>query len=210
MRVAIYSRASINDVPSSIDQQIQHMKAIILRNGWKTVKVYRDLFTMPGSDLPEHRQMLLDAKQHCFDILFFWTLEQLSHQNARRTMLLLDKLHRLGIGFCSYTEPHLDSCHDLKEVVPSVIATLMHQDSIYIGQKTRIGLQRQRKTQTRGPHGRLGPGRPDANFDQDLAKSLRLKKYSYADIAVNCGVSTSTIFRFFHTKVSGKKQKGTT
>lgn len=208
MRGAIYSRVSAKDSPKDADQEIQQMQAMAFQNGCKTVRVYRDSIAIPGAEQPDYRQMLLDAKQHHFDVLYFWALKQLSHQNATRTMTLLHQLSRWGIEFFSYTEPHLNSCHASKEVVTSIIATLLQQDSVYIGEQTRKGLERQRKTHKRGPKGQLGPGRPPVKFDQEVVRNLRSgsKPMSYGAIASLCGVSKATIYRFFQEIEAAKKE----
>jgi DNA invertase Pin-like site-specific DNA recombinase len=136
----------------------------------------------------------------------FWALEQLSRQNAGHAVQLLDKLSRWSIGFCSYTEQHLDSCHILKETVTSILATLVHQNSVYLSEQTRVGIERQQKTKKRGPSGRLGPGRPPVEFDKEKAIDLRSKKRSYDTIAAICGVSKATISRFFKQKRQQEKE----
>jgi DNA invertase Pin-like site-specific DNA recombinase len=141
--------------------------------------------------------MLLDAKQHHFDALIFWTLNQLTRQNANNTILLLHKLSCWNVGFCSYTERHLDSCHTSRETVFAIIALLVEQNSVYIGEKTRIGIEKQQQMHTPGPNGRFGPGRPPAVFDQERAQELRARGKSYTTIATVCGVSKATISRYF-------------
>jgi site-specific DNA recombinase len=197
MRVAIYSCAASKDDPHIAEEQIQHLQTIAHQENWEIVCVYRDLVAVPGADRPAYQKMLFDAKQHRFDALFFWALDQLSRQNASNTMLLLHKLSRWEIGFYSCTEKHLDSCHASKDAVTSIIATLVRQNRVYIGEQTRVGIERQKKTQKPGPKGRTGPGRPPITFDQKQATALRLKGKSYTAIASLCGVSKATICRFF-------------
>jgi len=201
MRVAIYSCTPIKDDPHIAETQIQRMEELVLRYGWRTTHIYRDLVTSPGAERDAYKKMLLDAKQHHFDVLIFWALNQLTRQNANNTILLLHKLSCWKIGFRSYTERHLDSCQASPQAVPSIIAILVEQNSIYISEKTRIGIEKQRQTQTPGPKGRLGPGRPPAVFDQERAQELRAKGKSYTIIATVCGVSKATISRFFKSSV---------
>lgn len=197
MRVAIYSCAASKDDPHIAEDQIRHLQMIVRQEGWEIAHVYRDLVTTPGADRPAYQKMLIDAKQHRFDALYFWALDQLSRQNASNTILLLHKLSRWEIGFYSYAEKHLDSCHASKDTVTSIIATLVRQNRVYIGEQTRVGIERQKKTQKPGPKGQIGPGRPPITFDQKQAIALRLKGKSYTAIASLCGVSKATICRFF-------------
>jgi len=197
MRVAIYSCTPIKDDPHIAETQIQRMEELVLRYGWRTTHIYRDLVTSPGAERDAYKKMLLDAKQHHFDVLIFWALNQLTRQNANNTILLLHKLSCWKIGFCSYTERHLDSCHTSMQTITAILAMLVEQNSIYIGEQTRIGIEKQRQAQTPGPKGRFGPGRPPAVFDQKRAQDLRSKGKSYTTIAAVCGVSKATISRFF-------------
>jgi site-specific DNA recombinase len=178
------------------EKQLQKMQACVARNGWKTVHVYRDTAPVVKKDRPAFRKMMKDAQQHRFDRLLFWSLDQLQH-GARKTTLLLNNLSSWGIGFCSCTEPHINTCHERKDTVIAVLASLAQQDSAHISERTRAGLERQQITRKPGPHGRLGPGRPPVEFNQERAKALRAKNKSYDQIAMACGISKATIQRFF-------------
>lgn len=199
MRVSIYILTSMEDDPQVPKGQIDLLRAMVVRDGWELVHVYHDIVSALKSDRPAYQQMLDDARNHRFDVLMFWALEQLSQYGAGSTALLLNKLSTWGIGFCSYTEQHLDSCHTLKDAVSSIISSIAQQENIHISTRTRVGLAQQKRTGKRGPKGRLGPGRPPIKFDQKRAQALRAAKTSYADIAAACGVSAATIRRFFES-----------
>lgn len=72
---------------------------------------------------------------------------------------------------------------------------------------TKAGLERQRLAKKPGPHGRLGPGRPAANFDRDKARALKAKRTSYAKIAKACKVSKATIARFFKKEEASRNRE---
>ncbi len=196
---SVYFRSLPGQNPEEVKQILQEMNTLILQNGWQPLCVYCDAGPIHKAHLPAYEQMLSDASQHHFDILVFWSLSGFSQQNTAKTVFLLHRLSCWGIRFCSYTEPHLNTCNDLKDTVTSLLASLAQQDSFYISHQTRAGLEEQRQTNKPGSKGYLGPGRPAVVFDKKLALSLRNqeKKMSYQDIAEKCGVSKATIFRFF-------------
>lgn len=197
MRLAIYVHVPEKDGPGGAQDQIEKMQAMAARDGWEVAAVYSDIVS-PGEELrPHYLQMISDAEQHLFDALFFWTLESLSPHNAGQTLSLLHRFSEWGICFCSYKEHHLNTCHILRDPVISIIATLAHQDRVYIGHRTRIGLAKQQQTKRPGATGRTGPGRPKKKFDEEKARALHAAHASYAQIVAACGVSKATISRFF-------------
>jgi DNA invertase Pin-like site-specific DNA recombinase len=196
---SVYFRKSPSLNPKKAEEHLQQMNALITQNGWHAFRVYCDTEQLSKPHLPAYEQMLSDAAKHRFDILVFWSLSGLSQQNTAKTVLLLHRLSSWGVRFCSYTEPHLNTCNNLKDTVTSLLATLAQQNSFYISHRTRAGLEDQRQTNKPGSKGYFGPGRPAVVFDEKLALSLRSqkKKMSYQSIAEKCGVSKATIFRFF-------------
>jgi len=196
MRVAIYLYVSEKEGLRAAESQLLQLKAMAARDGWEVTHVYHDDDSSTDKTRPEFQQMLADAKQHCFDVLLFRNLKSLSQHGAGTTLALLNRLIKWGIGFCSYEEQHLNTCHYLKDAVLSLIATLAQQDGVYIGHRTRMGLARQQQTQKPGSAGRLGPGRPRARFDREKAKILYAGHASYEQIAEACGTSKATICRF--------------
>ena len=201
IRASIYIYSFPENGPNTTAHQLQRLRAQAIQEKWEILHVYSDTKSTVGSARPSFEQMLMDAKRHRFDVLLFWSLAQLSQQNTFKSMSLLHQLSFWDICFYSYTEPKLNTCHAHKDIVISIIDTMLKQNQLFLGQRTRDGLKQQQRALTTGPHGRLGPGRPPALFDLELAKTLRTKKdYSYAQIAETCGVSKATICRFFKTQ----------
>ena len=71
------------------------------------------------------------------------------------------------------------------------------QDSQRLSEATKAGLARQRLAGTPGPKGYLAPGRPPVEFDAALADSMHAAGASQDKIAKQCGVSKTTIWRYF-------------
>lgn len=64
-------------------------------------------------------------------------------------------------------------------------------------QRTKAGMEEQRSTGRPGPKGYTRAGRPRVEFDKEKAIALAAAGISYGQIALGCGVSKSTVQRFF-------------
>lgn len=197
MRAAIYLYVSKKEGLQMAELRLLQMKATALRDGWEIYRTYCDIGPHAREKRVEYEKMISDAEHRCFDVLLFWSLENLSFKNTSQTLALLQQLTEWGISFCSYKEQHLNTCHFLKDAVLSLITTFARQDRVYIGHQTIRGLEKQQRTQKPGAAGQLGPGRPPAKFDRGKAKKLREEKMPYDKIAKACGVSKATIARYF-------------
>jgi DNA invertase Pin-like site-specific DNA recombinase len=208
MRVAIYLRSTQHSAPEAIAQQIQFMRDLIFKNGDDFFRIYHDKGPVFGENRPAYRALLADAQHGRFEKLLFWELKQLSQQNSSKTLALLDRLSTWGIVYTSCSEPQIDSSHLLRGIILPIIGILARQDSIYISECTRTGLQRQQRQRTPGPKGNTALGRPIVEFDEERAKNLRYGKQpkTLQEIAQIVGVSKSTIHRFFATGRKSKKQ----
>jgi putative DNA-invertase from lambdoid prophage Rac len=197
MRAAIYLYVSKKEGFQAAELQLLQMKATASRDGWEIYRTYCDIGLASREKRAEYEKMISDAEHRRFDVLLFWSLENLSFKNTAQTLALLQQLSKWRICFCSYKEQHLNTCHFLKDAVLSLIATFAQQDRVYIGYQTVRGLEKQRQTQKPGPAGQLGPGRPPAKFDREKAKKLHAEGVRYEKIAKACGVSKATISRYF-------------
>src|SRR5207248_6058253 len=89
--------------------------------------------------------MMLAASQKKFDVLLFWKLDRLSREGVRKTLRYLEQLDSYGVHWRSFTEPFLDSCGIMRDVVISIMATLAKQERLVLSERTKAGLQRARK-----------------------------------------------------------------
>lgn len=74
-----------------------------------------------------------------------------------------------------------------------------------LSEATKAGLERQRLRGSPGPRGYFAPGRPQAKFDQELAESLHSAGVSQKQIAQQCGVSKTTIWRYFQKMLPSQR-----
>jgi transcriptional regulator with AAA-type ATPase domain len=82
---------------------------------------------------------------------------------------------------------------------------LPRQQRKNLSEATKAGLERQRLHGSPGPGGYFAPGRPQAKFDHELAESLRSAGLSQKQIAEKCGVSKTTIWRYFQKMLPNQR-----
>jgi len=195
MKAGIYLRILGSGARHVGQEQAVQLTKLVHRQKWSVVKIYQEPPGGMSKKRPEHCQMLADAEKGRFQVLVFWSLEQLSRHGAISTLRVLNRLSSCGVGFRSFSEPDFDTSGLYKELVVSILAGLWRQQSVFESDQTKVGLQRQKRTMRPGPGGRLGPGRPPVSIDLERAKSMRALGRPYRAIGEALGVSPSTIYR---------------
>jgi DNA invertase Pin-like site-specific DNA recombinase len=137
--------------------------------------------------------MFADASKRRFDLVLFWSLDRLSREGVLETLQHLQRLTAYGVGWRSYTEQFLDSVRPFRDAVLAILATLAKQERIRIGERTRAGLDIARVK------GRK-LGRPKVAVDPVQVGKPRAEGFSFAKIAQQLGVSTSSVFRAVNTR----------
>jgi DNA invertase Pin-like site-specific DNA recombinase len=200
MKVGIYLRVLGPSAREASRNQARQLTKLAHRQNWTVVKIYQEPLSGQSKKQVEHCQMLADAEKGRFQVLLFWSLNQLCRQGAISTLRVLYRLSSCGVAFRSFSEPDFDTSGPHSDLVLSILTGLWRQQSIYESDQTKIGLQRQKRTKQPGPNGRFGPGRPPVSIDLELAKSMRTKGESYRAIGQALGVSPSTIYRLLERK----------
>jgi DNA invertase Pin-like site-specific DNA recombinase len=209
MRAVIYLHVFKGDDIQHTADQFDWLFNYVKLQKWQLVHTYRDALTGKKKDRTAYQQMLAGAAQHKFDVLVFWSLDQLSREGIMPTITLLQKLAAWDIGYRSFTEPHLDSLGPHHETLIGLLATLSKQDKVR-SESTRIGLKRMRANNQPGPKGFYAPGRPPARVNLKKAKRLRAEGLSYEKIAVLCGTSKATLYRSLNPpdEIARKQKNG--
>ena len=93
-----------------------------------------------------------------------------------------------GVAFESYTEAHFRTTGPAGELMLAIAACIAKQERIRLSERTVAGLERARK------HGRIG-GRPRVITDRHKVAKLRAAGKSLGEIAVEMGLSKTTVAR---------------
>ena len=84
-----------------------------------------------------------DAAKKKFDLVLFWALDRLTREGMIATIFHLQRLTSYGIGFHSYTEPHLATDNELlRNVLLAVLSSLAKVEAQKISDRTRAGMAR--------------------------------------------------------------------
>jgi DNA invertase Pin-like site-specific DNA recombinase len=193
VKIALYSRVSTRDKGQDTENQLAQLREFAAKQNWQTFAEYVDHASGSKSDREQFQAMFADASKRKFDLVLFWSLDRLFREGVLETLQHLQRLTAYGVGWRSYTEQFLDSVGPFRDAVLAILATLAKQERIRIGERTRAGLDIARAK------GRK-LGRPSVAVDLEQVRKLRAEGLSFAKIALQLGVSMSSVFRAVNTK----------
>src|SRR5215813_6602594 len=103
-----------------------------------------------------------NAHKRKFDCVLFWALDRFTREGMVPTIMHLQRLASCGVGFHSYTEPHLATDNELvRDILLALLASLAKQEAKRMSERVKAGMAR---AKAQGKH----LGRP--------AISLKLKQ----------------------------------
>jgi DNA invertase Pin-like site-specific DNA recombinase len=185
MRIGIYCWVSTDKQENG--NQLDQLREFAAKQGWTVALEFVDTVTGSGKlKRPQFEKMMLAASQRQFDLLLFWKLDRLSREGVRKTLKYLEQLDSWGVAWRSFTEPYLDSCGVMRDVVISIMATLAQQERISISERTRAGLQRAVKA------GKV-LGRREVAVDVQKARRLQREGLGLRGVAKKLGCSVNTL-----------------
>src|SRR5438309_4274182 len=187
-QIAIYGRVSTDDGRQDATNQLIELREFADRSGWEIVHEYVDKASGKTAERPQFRRMFEDAAKRRFDLVLFWALDRLSREGVSETLNHLNRLSDYGVDWRSYQESYLDSCGPFKDVVVSLMATLVKQERLRISDRTKAGLNRARR------QGKV-LGRPRVAVDLRKVRELRAAGMGLRGIAEKTGWSLSSIMR---------------
>ena len=183
---------SAQDDGQDAENHLTHLRQFSATQNWDVAAEYIDHENGSCTDRAEFRRLLNDAAHGRFDVVLFWSLDRFTREGALETIKYLDQFSSYGIGYRSFTEPHLDSCGMFKDEIVAILGTIAKQERVRICEHVRAGLSRARAEGTRS--GRP-IGRPRVEFRRDDAIELRRAGLSWRQIARKLGVGVTTVRR---------------
>ena len=148
LRVALYARCSTNEDKQDTDTQLLQLRESADRRGWQVVSEYVDYASGGKSrkQRPQFDQMLKDASQRRFDVLYFWRLDRFSREGIEKTIHYLKLLDGWGVKFKSHTEEYLDTDNELiSHILLGVLSYFAKLQREQISENTKAGIERARK-----------------------------------------------------------------
>jgi DNA invertase Pin-like site-specific DNA recombinase len=189
-RVAIYARVSTDKKGQDPENQLQQLRTWCGRMDYEVVREYVEHESGgKGADQrPQCARLFTDAAKREFDMVLVWALDRFSRNGLTSTVVDLQRLSSHGVGFHSYSEPHLSTDNELvRDVLLAVLASLAKLERQKISERTKAGLERAR---ARGK--RLGRAPFSAYNRAKLRMALDTGKPWHA-VSMTTGIPYSTV-----------------
>lgn len=193
MRIAIYARVSTDDKGQDPENQLRELRAWCASAGHQIVHEYIDHESgRKGADKRKQFAALFDdAAKRKFDCVLFWALDRFSREGMVPTIMHLQRLSSYGVGFHSYTEPHLATDNELvRNILLALLASLGKLEAQKLSDRTRAGMARAKASGKR-----IGRPSIDARLRQRIATMAANGKSPYA-IGKQLGVDRHTAAKY--------------
>jgi len=193
MRIAVYARVSTDDKGQDPENQLRQLRQWCANAGHEIVHEYIDKESgRKGTHGRKHFAALLeDAHKRKFDSVLFWSLDRFSREGMVPTILHLQHLTAAGVGFHSYTEPHLATDNELvRNILLSVLSSLAKVEAQKISERTRAGMAKARAT---GKH--IGRSSISPKLQKRIAERVAAGETPYK-IAKDLGIDRHTAAKY--------------
>jgi DNA invertase Pin-like site-specific DNA recombinase len=145
MRVAIYVRVSTDDKGQNPENQLRQLREWCARAGHEIVHEYIDRESgRKGLNGRKQFAALFDAAHRReFDCVLFWALDRFTREGMVPTIMHLQRLASCGVGFHSFTEPHLATDNELvRNILLALLASLAKVESQKFSERILAGMAR--------------------------------------------------------------------
>jgi len=145
MRIAIYARVSTDDKGQNPENQLIQLRQWCAGAGHEIVREYidRESGRKGANGRKQFAALFEDAHKRKFDSVLFWALDRFTREGMVPTILHLQRLASCGVGFHSFTEPHLATDNELvRDILLALLASLAKQEAKRISERTKAGMAR--------------------------------------------------------------------
>jgi DNA invertase Pin-like site-specific DNA recombinase len=145
MRIAIYARVSTDDKGQDPENQLRQLRQWCANAGHQVVHEYvdRESGRKGVNGRRQFAALFEDAHKRKFDCVLFWALDRFTREGMVPTIMHLQRLASYGVGFHSYTEPHLVTDNELvRNILLALLASLAKVEAQKISERTRAGMAR--------------------------------------------------------------------
>ena len=182
-RIAVYARVSTTD--QSTDSQLLDLRRYVRERGWNIFKEYVDEGISGSKDSrPALNELMNDAKKRRFDVVLVWRFDRFA-RSTRHLINALEEFKNLRIDFVSYQE-NIDTSSPLGSAIFTIISAVAQLERDIIAERVKAGLRRAKENGKK-------LGRPRAVVDVQEVQRLRSQGLSLRAIAIETGVSRTTV-----------------
>ena len=193
MRIGLYARVSTDDKGQDPENQLRQLREWCGSAGHELVHEYVDHESgrKGTKDRRQFAALFEDAHKRKFDCVLFWALDRFTREGMVPTILHLQRLASYGVGFHSYTEPHLATDNELvRNILLALLASLAKVEAQKISERTRAGMARA-KAQGK----RIGRPSITPKLRQQIAERIAAGQTPYA-IAKALGIDRHTAAKY--------------
>jgi DNA invertase Pin-like site-specific DNA recombinase len=193
MRIAIYARVSTEDKGQDPENQLRQLRQWCANAGHERVHEYVDHESgrKGTKDRKQFAALFEDAHKRKFDCVLFWALDRFTREGMVPTIMHLQRLASCGVGFHSYTEPHLATDNELvRDILLALLASLAKQEAKRMSERVRAGMAR---AKAQGKQ----LGRPGISFKlkAQIAERIAAGETAYA-VAKDLGIDRHTAAKY--------------
>lgn len=162
-RAAIYTRQSLDRSGEglAVRRQLEDCRALVKRNGWRTVGVYsdNDVSASGAKDRPEYRKMLEAVKAGRVDTIVSWAPDRLARR-PRDLEDILDLAETQGITLATVSGD-VDLSTAYGKAIARIFGAIARQEA------EQKGARQRRANQQRAQDGRTGWTRRPFGYERD-------------------------------------------
>jgi DNA invertase Pin-like site-specific DNA recombinase len=207
MRIAIYARVSTDNKGQDPENHLRQLREWCASTGHEIVHEYIDKESgRKGVDQRKQFAALFeDAHKRKFDCVLFWALDRFTREGMQPTVMYLQRLASYGVGFHSYTEPHLATDSELvRDILLALLASLAKQEAKKISERTKAGLAR-----ARAQGKRLGRPGIDDKLKAKIAARIAQGATPYR-VAKDLGIDRHTAAKYGSPPFRGEEGQAAT
>jgi DNA invertase Pin-like site-specific DNA recombinase len=193
MRIAIYARVSTDDKSQDPENQLRQLRLWCVSADHELVHEYVDYESgrKGVNDRKQFAALFEDAHKRRFECVLFWALDRFTREGMAPTILHLQRLASYGIGFHSYTEPHLATDNELvRNILLALLASLAKLEAQKISERVKAGMARA-KAQGK----RIGRPAISVKLKHEIAERIAAGETAYR-VAKDLGVDQHTVQKY--------------
>ena len=193
MRMAIYARVSTHDKGQDPENQLRQLRQWCANAGHELVHEYvdRESGRKGTNGRKQFAALFEDAHKRKFDCVLFWALDRFTREGMVPTIMHLQRLASHGVGFHSYTEPHLATDNELvRNILLALLASLAKVEAQKISERTRAGMAR-----ARAQGKRIGRPSIPHTLREKIADRIAAGETPYA-VAKDLGIDRHTVQKY--------------
>src|SRR4029453_1166447 len=193
MRIAIYARVSTDDKGQDPENKLRKLRQWCASAGHELVHQYVDNESgrKGTKDRKQFAALFEDAHKRKFDCVLFWALDRFTREGMAPTIMHLQRLASYGVGFHSYTEPHLATDNELvRNILLALLASLAKVEAQKISERTQAGMARARAQGKRIGRPSIAP-----KLRQQIAERIAAGETPYA-VAKALGIDRHTAAKY--------------